>query len=332
MAEKLKQFAGQDLPMVVMIVVLAATCASLVLLGSLQTAPEVQPSAARPSAIVPIKKPIKKAKPAPPVLFTFPNGKRQLLPDYRFVALYGTPGASVLGVLGEQDIAASIARAKALAADYQPLSTETIYPTFEIITTVASATPTENGDYSREIDASQLLPWIEAARDNGVYVVLDLQSGRTDFLTQAKLYEQLLTQPNVGLALDPEWRLSPSELPIRDIGEVSVDEVNATSAWLSDLTAAHNLPQKLLVLHQFRLDMLPNRDRLNMSHANLAYVLQMDGQGSQQVKQDTWRTITQGLPPGLEPGWKNFYRKDTPVLDPAGTMAITPAPRYISYQ
>ena len=331
MAEKLKQFASQELPMAVMILVLVLTCASLVVLGSLQASPE-QSSTAKTSVIVPIKKPAKRAKPAPPVLFTFPNGQRQLLPEYRFVALYGTPGTSVLGVLGEQDAAASIARVKALAASYQPLTTEMIYPTFEIITTVASATPTENGDYSREIDPTTLLPWIEAARDNGVYVVLDLQAGRADFLTQAKMYEKLLMQPNVGLALDAEWRLSPSELPIRDIGEVSADEVNATSAWLSTLTAANNLPQKLFVLHQFRLDMLPNRDSLDMSHANLAYVLQMDGQGDQQVKRDTWHTITEGLQPGLEPGWKNFYHMDSPVLDPAGTMAITPTPRYISYQ
>ena len=40
-----------------------------------------------------------------------------------------------------------------------------------------------------------------------MYVVLDLQPGRTDFLTQAKRYEPLLALPHVGLALDPEWRL-----------------------------------------------------------------------------------------------------------------------------
>ena len=40
-----------------------------------------------------------------------------------------------------------------------------------------------------------------------MYVVLDLQPGRSNFLDQAKLYEPLLRLPHVGLALDPEWRL-----------------------------------------------------------------------------------------------------------------------------
>ena len=66
-------------------------------------------------------------------------------------------------------------------------------------------------------------------------MVLDLQPGRSDFLSQAKQYASLLEQPNVGLALDPEWRLGPHQVPLRQIGRVSAAEVNRTSAWLADL-------------------------------------------------------------------------------------------------
>ncbi|HEX3568766.1 MAG TPA: hypothetical protein VHT70_03780 [Candidatus Saccharimonadales bacterium] len=264
--------------------------------------------------------------------FTFPAGGRTLLPDYRFVALYGTPGMPVLGALGEQPPSDAIARIKDIATSYQPYSSEPIYPTFEMITTIASASPTDNGDYSQEVPAATLQPWIDAARQAGVYVVLDLQPGRTDFLTQAEEYADLLQQPNVGLALDPEWRLGPTQVPLVQIGSVDVSEINATADWLATLTRQNKLPQKLFVLHQFRLSMITNRGALNTTHPELANIIQMDGNGTQPTKLDTWNTIHQQLPPHVYMGWKNFYKVDSPMLAPGQTMQLTPQPWYVSYQ
>jgi hypothetical protein len=277
-------------------------------------------------------RPIPKVHVQAPPPYTFPNGGRTLFPDYRMVALYGTPGAPVLGALGEQSIDETLARVKQLAAQYQPYATEHILPTLEIITTIASASPTDNGDYSREVAMAELQPWITAARQAGVYVVLDLQSGRSTFLEQAQAYELLLEQPNVGLALDPEWRLGPTQVPLAQIGTADIGEVNAVDDWLSTLVDRAHLPQKLFLLHEFRLSMIPDRAQLRTTHTNLAYVVQMDGQGTQSMKQDTWRVITAVPPPNVLFGWKNFLAKDEPVLDPAGTMAINPKPWYISYQ
>lgn len=277
-------------------------------------------------------RPISKIHVTSPPPYEFPNGGRTLLPSYRMIALYGTPDSPVLGALGQQSIDQTITRVKQLAAEYQPYASEHILPTLEIITTIASASPTDNGDYSREVAASELQPWITAARQAGVYVVLDLQPGRSDFLTQAQAYELLLEQPNVGLALDPEWRLGPSQVPLEQIGSVDINEVNAVDDWLSALVDRARLPQKLFLLHEFRLSMIPDRMLLRTTHTNLAYIIQMDGQGLQSTKQDTWRTIIDAPPPGVAFGWKNFYAKDEPVLDPAATMAINPKPWYVSYQ
>lgn len=264
--------------------------------------------------------------------YEFPAGGRILFPKYRLVALYGTPNAPVLGALGAQNLPKSIARAKALAKGYQRYTTQHVLPTMEIITTVASASPTENGDYSQEVDVATLRPWVEAAQKAGVYVVLDLQPGRADFLSQAKRYASLLKYPNVGLALDPEWRLKPGQVPLVQIGSVSIHEVNATAAWLADLAKRNALPQKLFLLHEFRLTMLPHREQLNTSHKQLAYAIQMDGQGAQAEKAATWRAIKLHPPANVHFGWKNFYHKDTPVLSPRQTMQLKPMPWYISYQ
>jgi hypothetical protein len=297
----------------------------IALLGKEATAPEVhkkiQPSQHEP-----------KPKPAPRPAYTFPGGGTKLFPGYRLVALYGSPNSSRLGVLGERPVEQSLQLAKDIAAQYQPFTKERVLPTFEIITTIASADPTENGDYSRELSQDTIRPWVEAAKDAGVYVVLDLQPGRTDFLSQAKLYEELLKYPNVGLALDPEWRLKPDQMHLKQIGSVDAAEVNATAQWLAELVKREDLPQKLFLLHQFRLSMIANRAALDASHPELGYVIQMDGNGAQSTKNDTWLNVIADPPANVQFGWKNFYDEDRPVLSPEQTMLVQPQPWYVSYQ
>jgi hypothetical protein len=260
-----------------------------------------------------------------------PGGGRVLFPGRRFVAIYGHPGDDNLGVLGEQPVGPAVQRARDVAAAYNGVSPELVIPTFEIITTVASSEAGADGDYSLESTLDHVRPWVDAAGAAGFYVVLDLQPGYTDFLTQARRYEELLTRPYVGLALDPEWRLAPGERHLRDIGQVSAGEVNAVATWLGELTRSHGLPQKLFLLQQFRLDMLPDRPAIVVP-PELALVVQMDGLGSQEVKLDTWWAITVGGPPGVRFGWKNFLQDDEPLRSPAETVALQPSPVFISYQ
>jgi hypothetical protein len=163
-------------------------------------------------------------------------------------------------------------------------------------------------------------------------VVLDLQPGRASLLAQAELYQSLLELPNVGLALDPEWKLQPGQLPLQQIGHVDVSEVNSVVHWLAGLTAEHRLPQKLLVIHQFRPSMIQGENELDTSEDDLSIVLHMDGQGSQGAKQATWDGVTSGAPSGVYFGWKNFFTKDDPMLTPQQTMTKTPTPVMISYQ
>jgi hypothetical protein len=262
-----------------------------------------------------------------------PGGGQVLFPGHRLVALYGDPESPALGALGEQDVSASIARVRQLAALYRPLSRVPVVPTFEIIASVAQGTSEpEGGTYSYVTPVSQIRPWVNQATAAGMYVVLDLQAGRASLLTQARYYRSLLMRPNVGLALDPEWKLTPSELPLQQIGSVSSAQVNAVISWLARLTASHHLPQKLLVLHQFQLTMIHGEQNLDTRHDDLAIVIHMDGQGSRNDKEQTWDAVLGAAPRGVYFGWKNFFTKDHPMLTPDQTMARTPQPVMISYQ
>ena len=261
-----------------------------------------------------------------------PGGGQLALHERMYVADYGHPGAPVLGVLGERDLEEAIAAVKSRADEYAQLTGLSVVPTFELITTIASAGPGADGDYSSETPVEALRPWVERAGEEGVYVVLDLQPGTAHFLDQAKRYEELLVLPHVGLALDPEWKLQPGQRHMVQIGSVGADEVNETIAWLADLTAEHELPQKLLVLHQFSLHMLEERERIDTSRDELAVLLHADGHGSPGEKFETWETLLAELPEGMAVAWKNFIDEDTPTFTPAETLAIEPAPLLVTYQ
>jgi hypothetical protein len=262
-----------------------------------------------------------------------PGGGQLILPGKRYVALYGHPGSSALGVLGEQGPDASVARAARLAAEYDAVSDDAhTVPTFEVIATIASSAAGADGDYSSEATIEHLRPYVDAAARSGGYVVLDLQPGYTDFLTQARLYEELLVQPHVGLALDPEWRLAPGQRHMQQIGRVGADEVNEVADWLAELVRERQLPQKMLLLHQFKTFMLEERERIVADRDELAVVTQMDGHGPVSTKLDTWNVLLQNPPSGMTFGWKNFYDEDPQTMSPAQTLAVEPTPVFISYQ
>jgi hypothetical protein len=259
-----------------------------------------------------------------------PTGGLTLFEDERMVALYGTPSSTVLGALGEQDLDATVARARQVAEPYGADGRQVV-PAFEIIVTIASAEAGDRGDYSRRLDPDSFRPWIDRAAEEGFYVILDLQPGRTDFLSQAKEYEELLREPHVGLALDPEWRLEDDQVHLRQIGSVDAAEVQEVADWLAALVREHRLPQKLLVLHQFRFSMLPDRDDI-LAPPELAVVVHMDGQGPIGTKYETYAAITAGAEDRWWWGWKNFYDEDAPTPTPEQVLELDPLPVFVSYQ
>ncbi len=118
-------------------------------------------------------------------------------PGRRLVAVYGHPSTAGLGVLGEQGPEDTVKRLQSIAAGYEADGLA-VLPTFEIIATVASASAGADGDYSRVTDLEVIRPWIEVAAANGVYVVLDLQPGRSDFLSRPSSTRSSCAFPTSG--------------------------------------------------------------------------------------------------------------------------------------
>lgn len=237
-----------------------------------------------------------------------------------------------MGALGAQGPAAGVRRIEKLAGRYAKLTSKPVLPAFEIIATMGTSEPGPRRNYSARMSPRSLNPWIEAARRAGVYVVLDLQPGRARFLDQAKHYRKLLELPHVGLALDAEWRLTPTQKPLEQIGRADAAEINKVIRWLADLTKTHDLPQKALVLHQFRRSMIARRERLDTSRRELALIVHSDGHGSPKDKRGAYRNLARDLPGHVRMGWKNFFRQDDPVFSPQQTLGVRPEPWFVSYQ
>lgn len=264
-----------------------------------------------------------------------PGGGFHILPREgmrRYVAYYGHPGTDALGVLGEQGPAETLEKMQGFIEDYGGDGSQVV-PTFEIIASVASAGATDDGDYSYEWPPESFQPWIDFAAENDMYVMLDLQSGRDDFLSQAVQYEELLRLPFVGLALDPEWRLGSEQVHLNQVGTVTAAEVNETVNWVADLVRDNGLPQKMMIVHQFSTSMIQNREDI-VERPEIQMIVQMDGDGTEPQKDGTWSQLLAGADEvHWRWGWKNFFDEDEPgPPSPESTMDKVPTPVYVSYQ
>jgi hypothetical protein len=263
-----------------------------------------------------------------PTPIELPRGGRTILPNFRVVAYYGAPQDRQLGALG---IGTPDHAAKRLAHQAAPYAraSRPVLPALELIAVVAAGAPGRNGLYNLRQPDSVIRRYLKAARKAKALLLLDIQPGRSDFFTEATRLRKWLKQPDVGLALDPEWRMGPGEVPGKVIGRVGAREVNATTAWLAQLVRRGNLPEKLLLVHQFTDSMVPEKQLKRPR--GLAYVLNVDGFGSQALKIAKYHDFV-GQAPEFRRGFKLFYQEDANTMTPRQVMRLSPRPDVVVYE
>jgi hypothetical protein len=258
-----------------------------------------------------------------------PGGGQRIFGHHRFlVAYYGTAGTGAMGVLGATDPATMHRRLMRSARPFREHG-EHLQPVYELIVTIADRSPGPDGDYSHDIPRALVERYVRAAHRDGALLLLDLQTGRARFPTVARRWTWALKDPWVGLALDPEWRMGRHQVPASVVGSVRAREVNRTSRWLSRLVGRHGLPEKLFVLHQFRLSMLPDVEDV-VHRPGLAMVQHADGFGSRGQKLATYHAITR--PRQFRQGFKLFYDWDRHRFTPREVRRIRPRVSFVSYQ
>ena len=98
------------------------------------------------------------------------------------------------------------------------------------------------------------------------------------------------------MALDPEWKLTATQRPLKQIGTSAAQPINNVSSYLANLTLKNRLPEKIFMVHQFKSYQLPDRDRI-VDRPGLATVLHVDGFGAQGSKKETYGILHSRDPP-----------------------------------
>jgi hypothetical protein len=267
------------------------------------------------------------AEKAPPA--TLPGGGRRLFPDRRVVAFYGNPRDDELGALG---IGTPTQAARKLVKQAKPynLKARPVLPALELITTVATAAPGEAGLYRDHLSFAKIRSYLKAARRIKALLVLDIQPGRGQFGPEIERLRTFLREPDVGLALDPEWHVGPDQLPGKVIGSTDADVVNAAASYLAKLVRRDDLPEKLLIVHRFTDNMIARADRLRLV-PGVQTVINVDGFGSNSVKVAKYHAFVRSTP-RMRRGFKLFYKEDVKTMSPKSVMALSPRPDVVVYE
>jgi hypothetical protein len=272
------------------------------------------------------------APPPPAPVKELPRGGRKLFPDYRLVGFCGTPGAPELGAL-QGNFPKETKALEAKAAPYA--QGRPLLPVFELIAVVVQSGAGRDGKYRRRVDDSIVDEYLRAARKSKALLLLNIQPGQSDFLTEVKTFESYLREPDVGVALDPEWAMKPKQVPGRFYGQTDGETINDVAAYLSSLVVAGDLPEKALVFHQVNRGVL--KDEIELKPLpGVAFIKSVDGLGPVHSKIETYDYLMTTIRHGIHPGFKLFFDEDSRggnrLMTAKEVLALSPQPEYVMYE
>ena len=277
-----------------------------------------------------------------------PRGGRTLFPRYRLVGYSGGPGAAAFGRLGIGDLDTRIREIESVGSHYGGrvriagrdvrgvgAQGREVLPVLELIAVVAQRFPGDDRMYRVRIEPTVVDTYLAAARRHRALLLLNVQPGRAAFLDEVRALERWLVEPDVGVALDPEWAVDAPAVPGAVFGHVTGAELDAVDAYLANLVAQHRLPEKVMVVHQLAPSVIRGLPGLR-ARPGVVAVLSVDGIGTPAQKSATWRRLVADLPPGVRPGFKLFFDEDTakggPLMSSSQVLALGPVPDYVLYE
>jgi hypothetical protein len=111
-------------------------------------------------------------------------------------------------------------------------------------------------------------------------------------------------------------------------------DVNYVIGELDRIVRANHLPPKVLVIHRFTRDMVPDAENIRPT-PNVQVVMDMDGWGAPWLKRDSYQDYIVRHPVEFT-GFKLFYHNDTKkgdaLMSPTEVLKFRPLPYYIQYQ
>jgi hypothetical protein len=257
-----------------------------------------------------------------------PLGGRRIFPDFRVVAFYGAPQSHALGALGIGSPEHAVRRLARQARPYAK-KTRPVMLALELLADVANHDAGADGLYRTRQPPSVINRYLRAARRAKALLLLDIQPGHADFLTETRRLDRWLREPDVGLALDPEWH-TPGAVPGTVIGSMRAAEVNAVARHVAAIVRKYALPEKLFVVHQFTPNMIADKRQVR-ALPGLAMTMNVDGFGDRPNKISKYHLFTHDGT-RFHRGYKLFYEEDTDLMTPRSVLALQPRPDFIVYE
>jgi hypothetical protein len=262
-----------------------------------------------------------------------PNGWiwRTSLPTNRLVIYYGNPGSAEMGPLGAYTDDELVARLQAQAQVYADLDpTHPVVPAFDYVTPIVQPVPMSDDSWVYRMPDDSIRHYIDLANSNHMLFFFDMQIGHSPIQKEVGILWQYLQLPGVELALDPEFDMAPGAVPGVQFGRMPAKEINWVIDQLSNLVQTYHLPPKILIIHQFLQEMLPDWQKIKVQ-PGVQVVTCVDGFGPPGEKIDDYR-IFDNQQLIQYPGMKLFYKLDKPLMSPTDVLALNPSPLMVMYQ
>lgn len=253
------------------------------------------------------------------------------LKSNRLVAFYGTPRSADMGILGEYPPEKMMEELKKQATAYSKIDPDRpAIPTIELIATVAQRKPGPDGLYISGPSNEVIDRYAKLAKDNNALLLLDIQLGQASVMEGVKKVESYLKLPHVHLAIDTEYSVEEGEVPGEDLGHVDGAEIQKAVEYVDRIVEKNNLPDKLVVVHQFGNGIVTNKDEIEPTdHVEVA--LNYDGFGDPAIKMSAYGKLVRQQPIQYG-GFKLFFKNDDPLLTPKQVLKLDPAPAIVDYQ
>ena len=268
---------------------------------------------------------------APTATETTAPREGSVLPGNRILSYYGHPSTPQMGILGEYSKEELLEVLRAQAAEYEAADPDTpVVLAFEIIGTVAQPNPGDDGTYLLYTGDEWIGEYVDFATANNMLLIIDLQIGHNTIPNEIDRIRHWLELPNVHVALDPEFSTGPDRIPGEFIGEVDGVEVQKAVEMLAEIVREKDIPNKILIVHQFENEMIYNKEQIQPVEG-VDFVLDMDGFGGAGAKIENYDIfVRQEL--SEYGGIKLFYQQDDPLMTPAEIVALEPSPLFVVYQ
>jgi hypothetical protein len=261
-----------------------------------------------------------------------------ILPANRVVAYYGNPHSKKMGVIGEYPEQQMLSMLDNTVAMWKKADPSTpVIPAIHLVAVVAQGAAGPDGGWRRRESADMIEKSYGWAKSRKGLLILDIQGGHSTLDKELPLLLKYLERPDVHLGIDPEFYMHYKREGVRPstkVGQMMSTDVNYVIRTLDSLVKAKNLPPKILVVHRFRADMVPDAESIKPT-PRVQVVMDMDGWGPPWLKFDSYRDYIVAHPVQFT-GFKIFYHNDTrkgdQLLTPAEVLHLLPRPLYIQYQ